>query len=79
MFETLKNILVDKLKVSPDQVVPEATKEDVELDSLAVVELSLVLEKELGLKISDDELMELDTVGEIVALMEQRSAGSVTV
>ncbi|MGX7827579.1 acyl carrier protein [Actinokineospora sp. 24-640] len=78
MFETLKTILVDKLKVSPDQIIAEATKEDVELDSLAVVELSLVLEKELGLKISDDELMELDTVGEIVALMEQR-AGSVTV
>ncbi|GGS24195.1 MULTISPECIES: acyl carrier protein [Actinokineospora] len=78
MFETLKNILVDKLKISGDQIVAEATKEDIELDSLAVVELSLVLEKELGLKISDDELMELDTVGEIVALMEQR-AGSVTV
>lgn len=78
MFETLKNILVDKLKVSPDQVTPEATKEDVELDSLAVVELSLVLEKELGLKISDDELMETGTVGEIVALMQER-AGSVTV
>lgn len=78
MFETLKNILVDKLKISPDQIVAEATKEDVELDSLAVVELSLVMEKELGLKISDDELMELDTIGEIVALMERRAA-SVTV
>jgi acyl carrier protein len=79
VFETLKNILVDKLKISGDQIVAEATKEDIELDSLAVVELSLVLEKELGLKISDDELMELDTVGEIVALMEARAAGSVTV
>ncbi|SDD17975.1 acyl carrier protein [Actinokineospora iranica] len=73
MFETLKNILVDKLKVSPDQITMEASKEDVELDSLAVVELSLVLEKELGLKISDDELIEVETVGEIVALMTERS------
>ncbi|GLZ42495.1 phosphopantetheine-binding protein [Actinokineospora sp. NBRC 105648] len=73
MFETLKTILVDKLKISPDQITLEASKEDVELDSLAVVELSLVLEKELGLKISDDELIEVDTVGEIVALMNERS------
>ena len=73
MFETLKTILVEKLKVSPDQVTPEATKEDVELDSLAVVELSLVLEKELGIKISDDELLEVPTIGEIADLMEQRS------
>jgi acyl carrier protein len=69
----LKKILVEKLKVSPDQVTPEATKEDVELDSLAVVELSLVLEKELNITISDDELLEVPTIGEIAALMEQRS------
>lgn len=73
MFETLKKILVEKLKVSPDQVTPDATKEDVELDSLAVVELSLVLEKELNITISDDELLEVPTIGEIAALMEQRS------
>ncbi len=73
MFETLKSILVDKLKISPDQITLDASKEDIELDSLAVVELSLVLEKELGLKISDDELIEVDTVGDIVALMHERS------
>ncbi|MFF2775580.1 acyl carrier protein [Streptomyces sp. NPDC058052] len=74
MFEQLKSILVDKLKVSPEAVTPEATREEIELDSLAVVELSLMLESELGLKISDDELVEAPTVGDIVALMEQRGA-----
>ncbi|MER8187621.1 acyl carrier protein [Kitasatospora sp. NPDC094015] len=74
MFETLKEILVSKLKVSPEQVTPEATKEDVELDSLAVVELSLVLEKELGVEISDDELLDAETIGDMAALIEERSA-----
>ncbi|MET9428534.1 phosphopantetheine-binding protein [Streptomyces sp. NPDC003036] len=74
MFEQLKSILVDKLKVSPEAVTPEATREEIELDSLAVVELSLMLESELGLKISDDELVEAPTVGDIVVLMEQRGA-----
>lgn len=59
--------------MTPEQVTPEATREDVELDSLAVVELSLLLEKELGMNISDDELLELDTIGEMAELMEQRS------
>lgn len=73
MYETLKEILVSKLKVTPEQVTPEATREDVELDSLAVVELSLLLEKELGMAISDDELLELPTIGDMAELMEQRS------
>ncbi|MEU3355393.1 acyl carrier protein [Streptomyces sp. NPDC037389] len=73
MFETLKEILVSKLKVSPEQVTPDATREEVELDSLAVVELSLLLEKELGMAISDDELLEAATIGDMARLMEQRS------
>ncbi|MFD8381544.1 acyl carrier protein [Streptomyces sp. NPDC059679] len=74
MFDTLKEILVNKLKVAPEQVVPEATREDVELDSLAVVELSLVLDKEFSIVISDDELLEVDTIGDMARLMEERSA-----
>ncbi|GAA3378501.1 hypothetical protein GCM10020367_58240 [Streptomyces sannanensis] len=74
MFEQFKNLLVHKLKVSPDLITPEATREDIELDSLAVVELSLMLESELGVTISDDELLEAATVGDMVALMEERGA-----
>ncbi|MFJ9520398.1 acyl carrier protein [Kitasatospora sp. NPDC101801] len=74
MFEMLKEILVSKLKVMPEQVTPEATKEDVELDSLAVVELSLLLEAELGISISDDQLLEAETIGEMAALIEEAGA-----
>ncbi|MDT0541990.1 MULTISPECIES: phosphopantetheine-binding protein [Streptomyces] len=74
MFDTLKEILVHKLKVAPEQVVPEATRDDVELDSLAVVELSLVLDKEFGIVVSDDELLEMPTIGDMARLLEERSA-----
>lgn len=73
MYEVLKDILVSKLKVQPDQITLDSSKEDIELDSLAVVELSLLLETELGIRISDDELLEVPTVGDIVDLMEERS------
>ncbi|MEU1406086.1 phosphopantetheine-binding protein [Streptomyces sp. NPDC005728] len=74
MLEQLKEILSNKLKVSPESITPEATREDIELDSLAVVELSLLLKSELDLDISDDDLLEAGTVADMVRLMEERSA-----
>jgi acyl carrier protein len=74
MLEQLKEILSNKLKVSPESITPDATREDIELDSLAVVELSLLLKSELGLDISDDDLLEAETVADMVRLMEERSA-----
>ncbi|MFF8393614.1 acyl carrier protein [Streptomyces sp. NPDC016172] len=74
MLEQLKEILSNKLKVSPEAITPEASREDIELDSLAVVELSLLLKSELGLDVSDDDLLEAETVADMVRLMEERSA-----
>ena len=74
MLEQLKEILSNKLKVSPESITPDATREDIELDSRAVVELSLLLKSELDLDISDDDLLEAGTVADMVALMEERSA-----
>ncbi|MGW0531840.1 acyl carrier protein [Streptomyces sp. NPDC003032] len=74
MLEQLKEILSNKLKVSPEAITPEATKDDIELDSLAVVELSLLLKSELDIDVSDDDLLEAETVADMVALMETRSA-----
>ncbi|AJP00309.1 acyl carrier protein [Streptomyces cyaneogriseus subsp. noncyanogenus] len=74
MFDTLKEILVAMLKVSPDLITEEATREEAELDSLAVVELSMLLEKDYGIKISDDELMEAENIGEMARMMTERRA-----
>ncbi len=73
-LDQLKTILVDTLKIDPETITPEATREDIELDSLAVVELSLLLKAEFGLDVSDDELLEAATVADIVALLDERSA-----
>lgn len=73
-FDRLKTLLVESLKVTPEQVTPEATWEDIELDSLAMVELSLSLEEHCGLRIGDDELLEVSTIGDMVSLMEERSS-----
>ncbi|MEV0323670.1 acyl carrier protein [Streptomyces sp. NPDC050658] len=74
MFETLKEILVSMLKVSPDLITEDATREEAELDSLAVVELSMLLEKDYGIRISDDELMEAESIGAMARMITERRA-----
>ncbi|MBC8274649.1 MAG: acyl carrier protein [Chloroflexi bacterium] len=48
-------------------------KEDLELDSLDRVELTLELENTLGFYLLDEELVNITTVGEIVSLIEEKS------
>ncbi len=73
MYEVLKAILVDELHLQGDDVRPDADREGAGLDSLAVVELSMILSKRLSIEISDDELMRVPTVADIARLMEERS------
>jgi acyl carrier protein len=72
VFDTLKEILVSKLKVNPDLINPEATRDDINMDSIAIVELSLILAQDLNIEINDDDLFKTSTLGDIVQLMEER-------
>lgn len=55
-----------------EDVVATADRAEVGLDSLAVVELSALLSKRLDIEISDYELLELATVGDIADLVAER-------
>lgn len=74
MYEALKSLLVDDLHLNEAAVQPGARREDAGLDSLATVELSMLLSQRLSIDISDDELLEVATVADIAHLMEERSA-----
>ncbi|MFI7209850.1 acyl carrier protein [Micromonospora maritima] len=74
MFEQIKAIMVRKFQLDPADVLPDASLTDLQLDSLDLVELSLVLEKELNARISDDELAEAQQLDAIVDLVAQRGA-----
>lgn len=73
MFERLIEVLVDKLRVPARDVDPETTPDQIDLNSLTIVELSVALEEELGITITERELKELPTLGDIARLMEDRS------
>jgi len=75
VFEEVKAIIVEVLGVDPDKVTPEATfREDLEADSLDLVELIMAFEDKFGEEIPDEEAQKITTVGEAVAYVEKRLA-----
>ncbi len=73
MFEQVKDALVESLNIDGEGITLESRlKEDLEIDSLAAVELSLDLETEFDVEISDEELAALVTVEDIVKLIESK-------
>ncbi|MFD5556202.1 acyl carrier protein [Streptomyces sp. NPDC059578] len=73
MYDTLKDILITDLHLAEEDIRPEASRDEAGLDSLAMVELSMVLSKRIGIEISDDELLEAATVADLAHLIGQRS------
>ena len=64
LFEKVKGIIVEQLGVEPERVTMEARfREDLEADSLDLVELIMEFEDVFGGEISDDEAQEIRTVG----------------
>ncbi|SCF29127.1 acyl carrier protein [Micromonospora matsumotoense] len=72
MFDQLKAILVEDLQMRTEDVVATADRAEVGLDSLTVVELSALLSQRLDIQVSDYELLELATVGDIADLVAER-------
>ncbi|MFQ5397967.1 MAG: acyl carrier protein [Anaerolineae bacterium] len=72
----IRSIVVDLLGVDESQVVPEARfREDLEADSLDLVELIMAFEEEFEGEISDEEAQKITTVGEAIAYINEHMTG----
>ncbi len=72
----LTDLLVDELGIDRDAIEGDARfEEDLDVDSLGVVELLMALEDNFGVKIPDEEAEAITTVGEAVDLVEKKLAG----
>ena len=68
----VKAIIVDKLGVDANEVVPEASfTNDLGADSLDTVELIMEFEKEFNIQIPDDQAENIITVGQAIEFIEK--------
>ena len=71
MFEKLKEILVDELNVSPEDISMDAELVgDLGINSLELADLLLLCEDRFDVTIGDDDVHKLVTVGDVVSFME---------
>ncbi len=73
VFEKIKGIITELLDVDEGDIKPEARfREDLEADSLDLVELIMEFEETFGSEISDEDAQGITTVGEAVSYIEKR-------
>lgn len=71
-LEKVKQVMVDTLSCDESKITEEALiADDLNIDSLDAVELVMALEEEFDIKISDTELVNMKTVGDIVACVQK--------
>ena len=67
MFEKVREIIADKLSISEDEITMDSSfLEDLNADSLDIVELIMALEDELVMEIPDEVAEGFVTVGDVV-------------
>tara|TARA_Y100001970_G_scaffold53561_1_gene67812 strand:+ start:5679 stop:5915 length:237 start_codon:yes stop_codon:yes gene_type:complete len=72
-FERFKRCAVDVLSVEADQVTLEAKfAEDLDADSLDLVELVMELEEEFDITVEEEELQDLPTIGDAFKLITSK-------
>jgi acyl carrier protein len=74
--DRVKKIVIELLGVDEGRVLPEARfREDLEADSLDLVELIMAFEEEFGGEITDEDAQKITTVGEAVSYIQSNMSG----
>ncbi len=72
-IDDVRNIIIELLGVDAGKILPEAKfREDLEADSLDLVELIMAFEEKFGGEISDEDAQKITTVGEAVAYIDEK-------
>ncbi|PSM42630.1 acyl carrier protein [Streptomyces dioscori] len=77
MYGRLVDLLVDRFEVDRAEIGPDTTFEDLDMDSLFLVELLLVIQSDFGVHVSDDAASPGDTVTQVADLIERLASAEV--
>jgi len=72
LFEKIKSIVVDQLGVDADEVTLETSFEDLNADSLDVVELVMALEEEFDIEIPDEDAEKIRSIGAVIEYIKAK-------
>ncbi len=72
VLDTIKGV-VPKFGVDADEVTVESTLEDLDMDSLDVVEVMQAIEDEHGIEVPDEDLEDLTTIGDAINAVVKNS------
>jgi len=73
VFEKVKTLFVEELGIDSEKITMEAKlEEDLEIDSLGIVEVVMAFEDEFEIEIDDEELTDVGTVGQAVNLLHSK-------
>jgi acyl carrier protein len=73
MEELIIKNLMEQLELSREEITPDSRfVEDFSMDSLDMVEMLIDLEKQTGIKIPNEEIKDIRTVGELVKYLEAK-------
>lgn len=63
-FETIRNIIAEKMDISADSIKPASTFQDLEIDSLDMTDIAMTIEEEMNVSLED--LTDIKTVQDVV-------------
>ncbi|MDQ3403983.1 MAG: acyl carrier protein [Actinomycetota bacterium] len=72
VYDRLVALMVDVMNMRSEEIAPASTFDELDFDSLALVELTLAAQKEFGISIEDDELASDFTVAQAAELIEAK-------
>ena len=73
VFEKVKTLFEEELGIDSEKITMEAQlEEDLEIDSLGIVEVVMAFDDEFEIEIDDEELTDVGTVGQAVNLLHSK-------
>jgi acyl carrier protein len=75
IYRRLRTLVAESIGVDEDEVVPEASfEDDLNVDHQELVDLMVAIEEEFDVRIADDEMTKIATIGDAVDYLEDKLA-----
>ncbi len=73
IISTINNFLIDEFELEEDQLQLDAQlKDDLDIESLDFVDIAVIVEKEFGFKVVNEEMISIRTLGDLYAYVQKK-------